>query len=169
MCHCKSFSVPIFTVMLWKNSIWSTVWSDPSACASSAVKRMSHSQRMGWIFTTGNTVLCWGAAMNANRYTNPTSSEVLAWFFSPLERLAQLSVHRLSEHRSALCSQVVEIASLTEHLLGECESRSKFSQCSRCSEAVATEDLTRHAQGPACNREFALSHCLPTGLFLRFD
>ncbi|XP_074537277.1 centrosomal protein of 104 kDa isoform X2 [Halichoeres trimaculatus] len=49
------------------------------------------------------------------------------------------------------CRQVVEIASLTEHLLGECETRSKFSQCPRCSEAVATEDLTRHVQGPACN------------------
>nr|XP_046252684.1 centrosomal protein of 104 kDa isoform X2 [Scatophagus argus] len=49
------------------------------------------------------------------------------------------------------CRQVVEIASLTEHLLGECESRSKFSQCPRCSEAVATEDLTRHVQGPTCN------------------
>lgn len=49
------------------------------------------------------------------------------------------------------CRQVVEIASLTEHLLGECESSSKFSQCPRCSEAVATEDLTRHVQGPACN------------------
>ncbi|XP_068454020.1 centrosomal protein of 104 kDa isoform X2 [Clinocottus analis] len=48
------------------------------------------------------------------------------------------------------CRQVVEIASLTEHLLGECESRSKFSQCPRCSEAVATEELTRHVQGPAC-------------------
>ncbi|XP_040922106.1 centrosomal protein of 104 kDa isoform X2 [Toxotes jaculatrix] len=49
------------------------------------------------------------------------------------------------------CRQVVEISSLTEHLLGECENRSKFSQCPRCSEAVATEDLTRHVQGPACN------------------
>ncbi|XP_042348111.1 centrosomal protein of 104 kDa [Plectropomus leopardus] len=49
------------------------------------------------------------------------------------------------------CRQVVEIASLTEHLLGECENSSRFSQCPRCSEAVATEDLTRHAQGPACN------------------
>lgn len=57
---------------------------------------------------------------------------------------------------SLLCSQVVEIASLTEHLLGECENRSKFSQCPRCSEAVAAEDLTRHVQGPTCNREFSL-------------
>ncbi|KAK5863247.1 hypothetical protein PBY51_000293 [Eleginops maclovinus] len=60
------------------------------------------------------------------------------------------------------CRQVVEIASLTEHLLGECESRSKFSQCPRCSEAVATEDLTRHVQGPACNAPISgkgSNHC----------
>ncbi|KAK2851131.1 hypothetical protein Q5P01_007407 [Channa striata] len=60
------------------------------------------------------------------------------------------------------CKQVVEIASLTEHLLGECESRSKFSQCSRCSEAVATEDLARHVQGSACNPLVSgkdLNHC----------
>ncbi|XP_071772798.1 centrosomal protein of 104 kDa [Centroberyx gerrardi] len=49
------------------------------------------------------------------------------------------------------CRQVVEIASLTEHLLGECESRSRFSQCPSCSEAVAADDLARHTQGPACN------------------
>ncbi|XP_069550174.1 centrosomal protein of 104 kDa [Brachyistius frenatus] len=49
------------------------------------------------------------------------------------------------------CRQVVEIASLTEHLLGECENRSMFSQCHRCSEAVATDDLTCHVQSPACN------------------
>ncbi|KAM9856110.1 centrosomal protein of 104 kDa [Aulostomus maculatus] len=60
------------------------------------------------------------------------------------------------------CRQVVEIASLTEHLLGECESRSKFSQCSRCSEAVAKEDLTRHGQSPACNPPVSVkgsNHC----------
>ncbi|XP_070824832.1 centrosomal protein of 104 kDa [Chaetodon trifascialis] len=60
------------------------------------------------------------------------------------------------------CRQVVEIASLTEHLLGECESRSKFSQCPHCSEAVATEDLTQHVQGPACNPPIsgkASNHC----------
>ncbi|KAI4824228.1 hypothetical protein KUCAC02_012754 [Chaenocephalus aceratus] len=60
------------------------------------------------------------------------------------------------------CRQVVEIASLTEHLLGECESRSRFSQCPRCSEAVAPEDLTRHVQGPACNAPISgkgSNHC----------
>ncbi|XP_068190631.1 centrosomal protein of 104 kDa isoform X3 [Antennarius striatus] len=49
------------------------------------------------------------------------------------------------------CRQVVEIGSLIEHLLNECESRSKFSQCLRCLEAVATEDLSQHIQGSACN------------------
>uniref|UniRef100_H3D016 Centrosomal protein of 104 kDa n=1 Tax=Tetraodon nigroviridis TaxID=99883 RepID=H3D016_TETNG len=60
------------------------------------------------------------------------------------------------------CKQVVEIASLTEHLLGECGSRSKFRQCLRCSEAVLAEDLPRHAPGPACNPPTsgrASSHC----------
>ncbi|KAF1390763.1 hypothetical protein PFLUV_G00061420 [Perca fluviatilis] len=60
------------------------------------------------------------------------------------------------------CRQVVEIASLTEHLLGECESRSKFSQCPRCSEAVPTEDLTRHLHGPACKSSISgkgSNHC----------
>ncbi|XP_028437614.1 centrosomal protein of 104 kDa isoform X2 [Perca flavescens] len=60
------------------------------------------------------------------------------------------------------CRQVVEIASLTEHLLGECESKSKFSQCPHCSEAVPTEDLTRHLHGPACNSSISgkgSNHC----------
>uniref|UniRef100_A0A4W6G9A2 Centrosomal protein of 104 kDa n=1 Tax=Lates calcarifer TaxID=8187 RepID=A0A4W6G9A2_LATCA len=64
------------------------------------------------------------------------------------------------------CRQVVEISSLTEHLLGECESRSRFSQCPRCSEAVASEDLSRHVQGPACNREFCLTLSSHSVLFL---
>ncbi|XP_014001138.1 centrosomal protein of 104 kDa isoform X3 [Salmo salar] len=49
------------------------------------------------------------------------------------------------------CRQVVEIASLTEHLLGECENRARFSQCPRCSEAVPTDEVTHHTQSPACN------------------
>lgn len=63
--------------------------------------------------------------------------------------------HEDSMYKPALFSQVVEIASFTEHLLGECESSTKFSQCPRCSEAVATEDLAHHVHGPACNRELA--------------
>ncbi|XP_058498819.1 centrosomal protein of 104 kDa isoform X1 [Solea solea] len=60
------------------------------------------------------------------------------------------------------CRQIVEIASLTEHLLGDCESSSKFSACPRCSEAVATEGLARHVQGPSCspsNSSNGSNHC----------
>ncbi|XP_061625287.1 centrosomal protein of 104 kDa isoform X2 [Phyllopteryx taeniolatus] len=60
------------------------------------------------------------------------------------------------------CRQVVEIAGFTEHLLNECESRAKFSQCQRCSEAVATEELTRHVQGTTCKPPISgkhSSHC----------
>ncbi|KAJ3585944.1 hypothetical protein NHX12_012351 [Muraenolepis orangiensis] len=49
------------------------------------------------------------------------------------------------------CTQVVEISSLTEHLLGECKGRGRFSQCPRCSEALPAQELARHVQGPACN------------------
>ncbi|XP_028309015.1 centrosomal protein of 104 kDa isoform X1 [Gouania willdenowi] len=64
--------------------------------------------------------------------------------------------------RCTECREVVEIASITEHLLRECESRSKFSRCLRCTEAVATEDLSRHLQGPSCNAAVSgegFNHC----------
>ncbi|XP_019907536.2 centrosomal protein of 104 kDa isoform X2 [Esox lucius] len=54
-------------------------------------------------------------------------------------------------HRCDQCRQVVEIASLTEHLLGECENKAGFSQCPHCLEAVPKDALTRHTQSPACN------------------
>lgn len=49
--------------------------------------------------------------------------------------------------------QVVEISSLTEHLLTECDKRHGFGKCHRCSEAVPTEELPRHIQTKECNRE----------------
>uniref|UniRef100_A0A8B9GPX0 Centrosomal protein of 104 kDa n=1 Tax=Astyanax mexicanus TaxID=7994 RepID=A0A8B9GPX0_ASTMX len=51
------------------------------------------------------------------------------------------------------CRQVVEISSLTEHLLSECERRADFIQCFRCSEAVVRDRLTEHAQN--CSREYS--------------
>ncbi|CAB1329789.1 unnamed protein product [Coregonus sp. 'balchen'] len=61
-------------------------------------------------------------------------------------------IHSLQEQLAALKEiSVVEIASLSEHLLGECENRARFSQCPRCSEAVPMDELTRHTQSPACN------------------
>lgn len=47
----------------------------------------------------------------------------------------------------------MEIASLTEHLLTECERRADFTQCPLCSEALTRDKLTEHAQSTACNRE----------------
>ncbi len=47
----------------------------------------------------------------------------------------------------------MEIASLTEHLLTECEWRADFSQCPLCSEALTRDQPTEHAQSVACNRE----------------
>nr|XP_061802152.1 centrosomal protein of 104 kDa-like [Nerophis lumbriciformis] len=60
------------------------------------------------------------------------------------------------------CRQVVEIASFTEHLLNECQNKSKFSQCQRCSEAVLTEEMSRHVQSKTCKPSVPgkpSSHC----------
>ncbi|KAK3540279.1 hypothetical protein QTP70_029621 [Hemibagrus guttatus] len=53
--------------------------------------------------------------------------------------------------RCLQCRQVVEIASLTEHLLSECEHKADFTQCPHCSEAIMRNKLTEHAQSTACN------------------
>ncbi|KAF7237591.1 hypothetical protein EYD10_15725 [Varanus komodoensis] len=48
--------------------------------------------------------------------------------------------------------KVVEIASLTEHLLTECDKKDTFGKCLRCCEALPKEELPRHVKGKACNR-----------------
>ncbi|XP_017322902.1 centrosomal protein of 104 kDa isoform X1 [Ictalurus punctatus] len=53
--------------------------------------------------------------------------------------------------RCPQCRQVVEIASLAEHLLSECEHKSDFTQCHQCSEAIIKNKLTEHVQSTACN------------------
>ncbi|KAM6435484.1 centrosomal protein of 104 kDa isoform 1-T3 [Liasis olivaceus] len=53
--------------------------------------------------------------------------------------------------RCDFCKQVVEIASLTEHLLTECEKKDNFGKCSRCCEALPKDELPRHIKGRACN------------------
>ncbi|EMP25936.1 hypothetical protein UY3_16933 [Chelonia mydas] len=47
--------------------------------------------------------------------------------------------------------KVVEIASLTEHLLTECDKKDGFGKCQRCSEAIPKEELPRHVKGKTCN------------------
>nr|XP_054114708.1 centrosomal protein of 104 kDa isoform X4 [Callithrix jacchus] len=49
------------------------------------------------------------------------------------------------------CKQVVEICSLTEHLLTECDKKDRFGKCYRCSEAVLKEELPRHIKNKGCN------------------
>ncbi|KAL7978561.1 hypothetical protein Chor_005543 [Crotalus horridus] len=51
----------------------------------------------------------------------------------------------------AQADKVVEIASLTEHLLTECEKKDNFAKCSRCCEALPKEELARHVKGRSCN------------------
>ncbi|XP_078498758.1 centrosomal protein of 104 kDa [Lissotriton helveticus] len=53
--------------------------------------------------------------------------------------------------RCELCKQVVEIASLTDHLLTECDGKDGFGKCPRCTEAVAKEELSEHIKAKTCN------------------
>lgn len=43
------------------------------------------------------------------------------------------------------CSQVIEVSTLIEHLLVECENREKYTQCAQCTEAIKTDDLQIHS------------------------
>ncbi|KAL6459112.1 hypothetical protein MHYP_G00325840 [Metynnis hypsauchen] len=63
--------------------------------------------------------------------------------------------------RCLQCRQVVEISSLTEHLLTECEHRADFVQCPCCSEAIIRDQLTEHAQSTTCNSlpDGSCNHC----------
>ncbi|XP_054547031.1 centrosomal protein of 104 kDa [Talpa occidentalis] len=58
--------------------------------------------------------------------------------------------HCLMLTRCDHCKQVVEIASLTEHLLTECDRKDDFGKCYRCSEAVLKEELPRHIKMKEC-------------------
>lgn len=60
------------------------------------------------------------------------------------------------------CKQVVEIASLTEHLLTECDRKDNFGKCPRCCEALLKDELPKHIKGKACNPakpEKVANHC----------
>ncbi|PIK44373.1 putative centrosomal protein [Apostichopus japonicus] len=51
------------------------------------------------------------------------------------------------------CKQVVEVSGQTEHLLTECESRTKFAKCPRCSEAHEKTELDRYVTEKICERK----------------
>ncbi|KAG9482015.1 hypothetical protein GDO78_010967 [Eleutherodactylus coqui] len=49
------------------------------------------------------------------------------------------------------CKQVVEIASLTDHLLTECDHKDMFGKCQRCTEAISKDHLLEHVKTKTCN------------------
>ncbi|KFQ10878.1 Centrosomal protein of 104 kDa [Leptosomus discolor] len=60
------------------------------------------------------------------------------------------------------CKQVVEIASLTEHLLTDCDRKDSFGKCQRCSEALPKDELPKHIKSKTCNPakpENVANHC----------
>ncbi|KAM6045706.1 centrosomal protein of 104 kDa isoform 2-T3 [Theristicus caerulescens] len=60
------------------------------------------------------------------------------------------------------CKQVVEIASLTEHLLADCDKKDSFGKCQRCSEALPKDELPKHIKSKSCNAakpENVANHC----------
>lgn len=49
------------------------------------------------------------------------------------------------------CQQIIEIATLSEHLLTECEQRSKYEPCpNNCGEALKTAELDSHLAARSC-------------------
>lgn len=44
------------------------------------------------------------------------------------------------------CSQVVEVATLSEHLLMECEQKEHYSQCSQCTEGMRLDRFEEHVK-----------------------
>ncbi|PSN39132.1 Centrosomal protein of 104 kDa [Blattella germanica] len=53
--------------------------------------------------------------------------------------------------RCTHCKQVVEIASLSQHLLEECEIRESYRKCERCTEAIHYELFEQHKSEASCN------------------
>lgn len=49
---------------------------------------------------------------------------------------------------------MVEISSLTEHLLTECDRKDAFGKCHRCGEAVLKQELPAHITAKECEREW---------------
>jgi hypothetical protein len=48
------------------------------------------------------------------------------------------------------CGQVIEIATLHEHALGECDARAGFEACPTCGDAIPAADLEAHLSSRSC-------------------
>jgi centrosomal protein CEP104 len=55
------------------------------------------------------------------------------------------------------CEQVIEIPTLTEHLLNECEAPNKHVQCTICQLAVPQSQLSAHHKGKNCRKALPIS------------
>ncbi|XP_066262191.1 centrosomal protein of 104 kDa isoform X2 [Euwallacea similis] len=82
-----------------------------------------------------------------------TDSERHCIFCGQPEKVILLTSNSMNSHywrqcpmlvRCKHCNQVVEVATLTEHLMMECEKHETFKQCSQCTEAVNKEKNQVH-------------------------
>ncbi|XP_066143045.1 centrosomal protein of 104 kDa isoform X2 [Euwallacea fornicatus] len=82
-----------------------------------------------------------------------TDSERHCIFCGQPEKVILLTSNSMNSHywrqcpmlvRCKHCSQVVEVATLTEHLMMECEKHETFKQCSQCTEAINKEKNQVH-------------------------
>lgn len=67
---------------------------------------------------------------------------------------AQLDLHYFRDcpllTTCAACTQVVEIATLSEHLLTECEKKGEYAPCPNCSAAIRAKELDAHLAARTC-------------------
>lgn len=48
------------------------------------------------------------------------------------------------------CTQIIEIATLAEHLLDECEHKAEYEPCPNCGDAVPAAELDTHLRARRC-------------------
>jgi len=56
-------------------------------------------------------------------------------------------------------TQVIEIPTLTEHLLSECEVKNTHKECPRCAEAVPNLVFDQHVAAASCKRMLYICVC----------
>ncbi|KAJ9597964.1 hypothetical protein L9F63_011165, partial [Diploptera punctata] len=62
--------------------------------------------------------------------------------------------------RCTHCKEVVEIASLSQHLLDECETKESYRKCEKCTEAIHYELIDQHKSDASCIEPPSTSnHC----------
>ncbi|KAK5648675.1 hypothetical protein RI129_003567 [Pyrocoelia pectoralis] len=97
------------------------------------------------------------AISSPSNHSQPEEGERHCIFCQELESIIFLTSKSMNSHywrtcpmlvRCIECSQVVEVAALSEHLLVECEQKELYVQCSQCTEAIKINDFDKHS--PSC-------------------